>query len=76
MGQTTSKAGSGRLFTQPKSKAYDQIKWVTRDSVITNPMTGINVFEQRGVEIPADMSKRHQHRGAEVLHRYAGHREP
>ncbi|HSH18750.1 MAG TPA: vitamin B12-dependent ribonucleotide reductase [Candidatus Saccharimonadales bacterium] len=57
MAQTTSKAGSGRrLFTEPKSKAYDQIKWVSRDSVITNPMTGKNVFEQYGLEFPEGFS--------------------
>lgn len=59
MGQTTSKAGgaiTGRLFTEPKSKAYDQIKWTKRDSVITNPMTGKNVFEQRDIEVPEAMS--------------------
>ncbi|MDB5181533.1 MAG: ribonucleoside-diphosphate reductase class [Candidatus Saccharibacteria bacterium] len=57
MGQTTSKAGAGRrLFTEPKSKAYDQLKWVKRDSVITNPMTGKNVFEQRDLEFPEGFS--------------------
>jgi ribonucleoside-diphosphate reductase alpha chain len=56
MGQTTSKAGSGRLFTDPKTKAYDQIKWVKRDSIISNPMTGKNVFEQLGVEFPENFS--------------------
>ena len=29
MGQTTSHA-VGRLFTQPKSKAYDQLTWVKK----------------------------------------------
>jgi ribonucleoside-diphosphate reductase alpha chain len=56
MGQTTSKAGSGRLFTEPKTKAYDQINWVKRDSVIKNPMTGKNVFEQLGLEFPEGFS--------------------
>jgi ribonucleoside-diphosphate reductase alpha chain len=40
------------MFTSPKSKAYDQLNWVTRDSVIMNPMTGKPVFEQKGVEFP------------------------
>ena len=55
MGQTTS-LGVGRLFTQPKTKAYDQLKWVKRDSVIANPMTGKNVFEQKDVEFPQGWS--------------------
>jgi ribonucleoside-diphosphate reductase alpha chain len=44
--------GVRRLFTKPKTKAYDAFKWVKRDSVITNPMTGKPVFEQLGVEFP------------------------
>lgn len=55
MGQTTS-IGSGRLFTQPKSKAYDQLKWVKQDSLIMNPGTGKPVFEQKGVEFPEGWS--------------------
>ena len=51
MGKTTS-LSMRRLFTEPKTKAYDQLKWVKRDSVIANPMTGKNVFEQRDVEFP------------------------
>lgn len=46
-----------RLFTKPKSKAYDQLKWVKRDSVITNPMTSKPVFEQLGVEFPEGWSQ-------------------
>src|SRR5690348_5009450 len=46
----------GRYFTRPKTKAYDQLKWVTRDSVIMNPSTGTAVFEQKGVEFPSDWS--------------------
>jgi len=49
MGQTTS-LQAGRFFTPPKSKAYDQLKWVKLDSVIMNPSTGKPVFEQKGVE--------------------------
>ncbi len=55
MGQTTS-LGVERLFTTPKSKAYDQLKWVKRDSIIKNPATDIPVFEQKGVEFPSDWS--------------------
>ncbi len=51
MGQTTT-LGVGRFFTKPKTKAYDQLKWVKRDSIISNPITNVNVFEQRGVEFP------------------------
>ncbi len=55
MGQTTNLT-LGRLFTDPKTKGYDSLKWVKRDSIITNPMTGKNVFEQRGVEFPESWS--------------------
>ncbi len=48
--------GVRRFFTKPKTKAYDQIKWVKRDSVISNPMTGKPVFEQLGVEFPEGWS--------------------
>lgn len=46
----TSTLGVTRLFTAPKTKAYDSLKWVKRDSIIKNPMTGKPVFEQRNVE--------------------------
>jgi ribonucleoside-diphosphate reductase alpha chain len=55
MGQATS-LGVARLFTPKKSKAYDQLKWVKRDSIISNPMTGKPVFEQIGVEFPEGWS--------------------
>src|SRR3977135_92292 len=45
-----------RVFTKPKSRAYDQLKWVKRDSAITNPMTSKAVFEQKGVEFPEGWS--------------------
>src|SRR5438105_183514 len=45
-----------RVFTKPKSRAYDQLKWVKRDSAITNPMTGKAVFEQKDVEFPEGWS--------------------
>ncbi len=55
MGQTSSLT-AGRLFTPPKSKAYDQLRWVKQDSIIVNPATGKPVFEQRGVEFPEGWS--------------------
>jgi ribonucleoside-diphosphate reductase alpha chain len=55
MGQTTS-LGVERLFTKPKTKAYDQLKWAKRDSVIMNPGTGKPVFEQLGVDFPQGWS--------------------
>ncbi len=55
MGQTTI-LGHRRLLTPAKSKGYDQLKWVKRDSVIMNPMTGKPVFEQLGVEFPEGWS--------------------
>ena len=45
-----------RKFTNTKDKAYDMLNWVTRDSVLTNPMTGETVFEQLGVEFPDSWS--------------------
>ncbi len=51
MGKTTNLT-TGRLFTEPKTKGYDNLTWVKRDSVIANPMTGKNVFEQYDVEFP------------------------
>jgi len=55
MGQTTS-LGVERLFTPAKSKAYSQLKWTKRDSIIKNPMTDKPVFEQLGVEFPEGWS--------------------
>src|ERR1700733_5923709 len=55
MGQTTI-LGRRRFFTPAKSKAYDQLKWVKRDSIITNPMTSKPVFEQKGVDFPEGWS--------------------
>ena len=55
MEQTTS-LGVGRLFTQHKSKAYDQLDWTTQDSIIKNPTTDTPVFEQNGVEFPKGWS--------------------
>ncbi len=55
MGQTAI-LGRRRLFTPPKTKAYDNLKWIKRDSVIINPMTNKPVFEQRNVEFPEGWS--------------------
>ncbi len=55
MGQTTI-LGRRRFFTPAKSKAYDQLQWVGRDSVIMNPLTNKPVFEQKGVEFPEGWS--------------------
>lgn len=55
MAQTTS-LGMTRLFTPAKSKAYDQLKWTKRDSIIKNPLTKTPVFEQKGVEFPEGWS--------------------
>ena len=56
MGKTTNLSVT-RLFTEPRSKGYDSLKWVNRDSVIINPMTGENVFEQKDVEFPDTWSQ-------------------
>src|SRR5215213_9957344 len=55
MGQTTI-LEHRRLFTPSGSKAYDQLKWTKRDSVIINPMSKTPVFEQLGVEFPEGWS--------------------
>ena len=55
MGQTTS-LGVQRIFTPKKSKAYDQLKWVKRDSLIKNPANDTPVFEQKGVDFPEGWS--------------------
>ncbi len=55
MGQATN-SSVARLFTKPKSKAYDQITWVKRDSELKNPFTGEMVFQQKDVEIPESWS--------------------
>lgn len=55
MGQTTS-LGVRRYFTQAGTKAYNELKWVKRDSIISNPATKKPVFEQKGVEFPESWS--------------------
>lgn len=55
MGQTAI-LGRRRFFTPAKSKAYDQLTWVKRDSIITNPMSNTPVFEQKNVDFPEGWS--------------------
>ena len=55
MAQAT-KLSVRRLFTKPKSQAYDQLRWVKRDSIIVNPATSKPVFEQKGVDFPEGWS--------------------
>ncbi len=55
MGQTTSLQVE-RLFTQPKTKAYDKLKWMKQDSIIVNPFSNKPVFEQKAVEFPENWS--------------------
>jgi ribonucleoside-diphosphate reductase alpha chain len=55
MAQAT-KQNVKRLFTKPKAKAYDSLKWAKRDSAIVNPMSGKAVFEQKDVEFPEQWS--------------------
>ncbi len=56
MGQKTTSLGVRRLFTDPKTKAYDKLKWTKRDSLIKNPATGDIVFEQKDAEFPEGWS--------------------
>jgi ribonucleoside-diphosphate reductase alpha chain len=52
----TNVLGVNRYFTEPGVKAYSQLKWVKRDSLLTNPMTGKPVFEQNDVLFPDNWS--------------------
>lgn len=45
-----------RKYTKNNEKAYDKLKWVKTDSVLSNPMTKEKVFEQLGVEFPVGWS--------------------
>lgn len=56
MGQATD-LGVGRIFTPGKSRAYDQLKWESRDSLLTNPITKEIVFEQKELEFPEGWSQ-------------------
>lgn len=53
---TATKLRVRRLFTKPGTKGYDALKWVKRDSILSNPATGKAVFEQKDVEVPSGMS--------------------
>ncbi|MBI4034389.1 vitamin B12-dependent ribonucleotide reductase [Candidatus Saccharibacteria bacterium] len=55
MAQAT-KLAVKRLFVKAGTKAYDNLKWVSRDSLITNPAGGQPVFEQKGVQFPEGWS--------------------
>ena len=56
MAQQTTGLGVKRHFTKAGQDPYSLLKWVKRDSLISNPMTGKAVFEQKGVEFPDDWS--------------------
>ncbi len=56
MAQAT-KLSVKRLFTKPKTKAYEALKWIKRDSLIANPASGKAVFEQKDVEFPEGFSQ-------------------
>lgn len=56
MGQHTLISKS-RLFTKPRTKAYDQLNWVKTESFIGNPVTGKVVFEQKDIEFPEGWSQ-------------------
>ena len=45
-----------RKFTKENTNPFDEISWEQRDAVIKNEHGEI-VFEQRGVEVPADWSQ-------------------
>ncbi|MGH7195741.1 MAG: vitamin B12-dependent ribonucleotide reductase [Candidatus Saccharimonadales bacterium] len=45
-----------RLFVAAGKKAYDELKWVKRDSLIANPASGKPVFEQKAVDFPENWS--------------------
>ena len=44
-----------RVFTTPGVSPYDQVAWELRDAVIQD-WKGKLIFEQKGVEVPADWS--------------------
>jgi ribonucleoside-diphosphate reductase alpha chain len=56
MAQATKPGAVKRLFTAPKTKAYEALNWTKRDSAIINPMTGKAVFEQKDIEFPEGWS--------------------
>ncbi len=52
MAQSVSALSIARYFTEEKADPYDQLKWVKRDSKISNPTTGEVVFEQNELSFP------------------------
>lgn len=52
----TNVLGVRRYFTEPGVKAYSQLKWVKRDSLLTNPTSSKPVFEQKDVVFPDSWS--------------------
>lgn len=52
----TTTVSLNRFYTKSGKKAYDQLEWAVRDSLIFNPISSKPVFEQKGVEFPADWS--------------------
>ena len=73
MGQTT-ELSVGRLFTQPKTKAYDALRWVKQDSIIINPMSNTPVFEQNGRRVPRRLVVEcYQYSCPKVFHWYPGY---
>jgi ribonucleoside-diphosphate reductase alpha chain len=51
-----------RRFTQKGKDPLDDVRWEKRRTVIANP-DGSTVFAMEGVEVPAQWSPRHGHRG-------------
>ena len=47
---------TGRVFTAPSSKAYDQLKWRERSSIIVDKATSEQIMVQQGVEFPEGWS--------------------
>ena len=56
MGQATD-LGVGRIFTPKNSKAYDQLNWEIRHSLLKNPLNDEVVFEQKDIEFPEGWSQ-------------------
>jgi len=57
MAKLASKNAKERLFTKPKTKAYEALEWIKTDAIISNPATGQVVFEQKDVEFPRGWSQ-------------------
>lgn len=57
MAHTVSTLAVERHFTEAGADPYSLLKWVKRESLITNPKTGAVVFEQKDVEFPVDWSQ-------------------